>query len=124
MGKYDIIDKEFVREPEHAAEIISNVVYKGRLHVLPQDLEGLHEKCKSNRNREAELERDALFLCPKHAVKYGIEVENYADYGMPRRIRRIIIQNCASSLKPCRRGMIRKSSAVCLKERNFRIYRH
>lgn len=86
MGKYDTIDKEFVREPEHAAEIISNVVYKGRLEVRPQDLVELHEKCKSNRNREAELERDALFLCPKHAVKYGIEVENYADYGMPRRI--------------------------------------
>ncbi len=77
MGKYDIIDKEFVREPEHAAEIISNVVYKGRLEVRPQDPVELHEKCKSNRNREAELERDALFLCPKHAVKYGIEVENY-----------------------------------------------
>lgn len=86
MGKYDSIDKEFVREPSHAAEIISNAVYKGRLGVLPQELEVIREKCKASGKHEVELERDALFLCKKHAVKYGIEVENYADYGMPRRI--------------------------------------
>lgn len=86
MGKYDAIDKEFVREPAHAAEIISNAVYKCRLRVLPQELEVIHPKCKASGKTGAELERDALFLCKKHAVKYGIEVENYTDYGMPRRI--------------------------------------
>ena len=86
MGKYDVIDKEFFREPAHAAEIISNTVYKGRLKVLPQDLEPLRECSRVRGKREVELMRDALFLCQKHAVKYGIEVENYADYGMPRRI--------------------------------------
>lgn len=34
MGKYDIIDKEFVREPEHAAEI--NEIW--REHVKKNDL--------------------------------------------------------------------------------------
>ena len=84
MGKYDTIDREFFREPEHAAEIITNTVYRGRFRVLPQDLSRIPEKCKESKDKRTELERDALFLCKKHTVKYGLEVENYADYAMPK----------------------------------------
>ena len=42
------------------------------------------EKCKESKDKRTELERDALFLCKKHTVKYGLEVENYADYAMPK----------------------------------------
>lgn len=81
MGKYDTIDREFFREPEHAAEIITNTVYRGRLRVMPQDLSRIPEKCKESKDKRTELERDALFLCKNHTVKNHIGVRPYKILG-------------------------------------------
>ena len=86
MGKYNYVDREFFGESKNAAELITNIVYRRRLLVTPEDLTNISVKCKSAKDNQVELERDLLFLCMKHAVKYGLEIENYSDYSMPRRI--------------------------------------
>ena len=86
MGKYNYVDREFFGESKNAAELITNIVYRRRLLVAPEDLTNISVRCKSAKDNQEELERDLLFLCMKHAVKYGLEIENYSDYSMPRRI--------------------------------------
>ena len=86
MGKYNYVDREFFGESKNAAELITNTVYRRRLLVAPEDLTSISVKCKSAKDNQVELERDLLFLCMKHAVKYGLEIENFSDYSMPRRI--------------------------------------
>ena len=78
MGKYNYVDREFFGESKNAAELITNIVYRRRLLVAPEDLTNISVKCKSSKDNQVELERDLLFLCMKHAVKYGMEIENYS----------------------------------------------
>lgn len=85
MGKYDVLDKAYFGAPEHLAELITNGVYRGRLKVLPEDLVRMERKQTIFYDEGSEHERDSIYLCKKHRVKYGMEIENYADYSMPCR---------------------------------------
>lgn len=86
MGKYDVLDKKYFAKPENMAELITVSVFRRKINVMAEELKALPVKYPSLRTKGGEFERDALYLCEKHHVKYGLEIEAYADYGMPRRI--------------------------------------
>ncbi|MGN0385008.1 MAG: hypothetical protein ACI4EX_03915 [Lachnospiraceae bacterium] len=81
-----MLDKDYFTEPERMAELIRNGIYHGRVSVLPGDLRRLKQSYPSLTGSSGELERDGICLCESHGIKYGLEIENYSDYGMPRRV--------------------------------------
>ena len=86
MGKKDIMDKDYFSEPEKLAELIQNGVYHGRIHIKGKNLKRLNQKYSTLNGKNGELERDGIFLEEEYGIKYGLEIENYADYSMPRRV--------------------------------------
>lgn len=86
MGKYDALDKAYFGTPERLAELISQGIHHGKLQILSEDLDILPRKYPSLRTDGGEYERDGICFCRKYDVKYGIEIELYADQSMPRRI--------------------------------------
>lgn len=68
------------------AELISNGVYHGKVIVRAGDLRRLKQSYPTLAGSAGELERDGICLCESHGIKYGLEIENYSDYGMPRRV--------------------------------------
>ncbi|MBR1852426.1 MAG: hypothetical protein IJ794_04525 [Lachnospiraceae bacterium] len=85
MGKYDNVDREYFTDPERAAELFSAGVYHWRLHIGREELKTIERTYPSLNSLSDRLERDAIFLCEKQHVKYGLEIETHADYGIPRR---------------------------------------
>lgn len=86
MGKYDRLDKEYFAEPERLAELISVGVYHGRIRIMPEHLVPLVRSYPSLENVSGQMERDEFYFCKSHGMKYGLEIENYYDYSMPKRI--------------------------------------
>lgn len=85
MGKYDVLDKKYFGSKERLAELISVTLFKSRVELKAEDLLAISCEYPSFVSVSGELARDGLWLCELHKVKYGLEVENYNDYGMPRR---------------------------------------
>ncbi|MBR1702902.1 MAG: hypothetical protein IJ716_13295, partial [Lachnospiraceae bacterium] len=85
MGKYDNVDREYFTDLERAAELFSAGVYHWRLKMGGRDLQAIERTYPSLHSLSGTLERDAIFLCEKQRVKYGLEIETHADYAMPRR---------------------------------------
>lgn len=86
MGKYDFVDKRYFLKPERLAELLSVGLYHRRFGVEARDLKELSGDYQSLGGAFGILQRDGLFLNEKHGLKYGIELENYSDFSMPRRI--------------------------------------
>lgn len=86
MGKKDIYDKAYFTEPNRLAELICNGIYHGKVPICADNLRRLEQKYPTLTGSSGELERDGIFLYEKHGIKYGLEIENYSDYGMPRRV--------------------------------------
>ncbi len=83
---YDILDREYFGKPEIFAELIEVGVLKRKVKIDARRLVGLEGKYPSLRSKSGEYERDEIKLYEEHKVKYGIELENHTDYGMPRRM--------------------------------------
>ena len=79
MGKYDNVDREYFTDPERAAELFSAGVYHWRLKMGGRDLQEIERTYPSLHSLSGTLERDAIFLCEKQRVKYGLEIEIHAD---------------------------------------------
>ena len=86
MGKYDVYDKKYFAKPQIMAELITVSVFRKKINVKGEELQGLPVIYPSPRSRGAEFERDVLYLCKRHCVKYGLEIESYVDFSMARRI--------------------------------------
>ena len=86
MGKYDVIDKRYFGNAQRFAELITVGVFRNQKQVKGDELAPLPKKYPSLGIISGEYERDVLCFCEKHQLKYGLEVEKYNDYGMPRRI--------------------------------------
>lgn len=86
MGKYDNVDKDYFLEPERIAELFAVGVHHGHASIRAEDLELDEKTYPSLVSPSGQLDRDGAYLCKRHGVKYALEIENFCDYGMPRRI--------------------------------------
>lgn len=86
MGKYDSLDTAYFTSKERMAEIIRVGLFRNEGGPLAKELAPIRTKYPSLKSESGANERDGLFLCENHNVKYGLEIENYADYGMAKRI--------------------------------------
>lgn len=84
MGKYDSVDRIYFANRERFAELISIGVYHKRFWIRGDELQK-DEVVYPSAKGSATSERDILLCMGDARVKYGVEIENYADYSMPRR---------------------------------------
>ena len=108
MGKYDNVDREYFTDPERAAELFSAGVHHWRLRMSGEDLSAIERTYPSLNSLSGRLERDAIFLCEKQHVKYGMEIETHADYGMPRRFLTYDACEYEREAEQIRNGHVRK----------------
>ena len=86
MGRYDVLDKKYFGNEQRFSELITVGVFHNRRRIRGDELVALPRKYPSLANTAGEYERDALCLCENHQLKYGLEIEEYNDYGMAGRI--------------------------------------
>lgn len=86
MGKYDNVDRDYFSVKKRFAELISVGIYHKKLTVREEELEKTEGTYPSLSNLSGKKERDGIFLCHGQKVKYGLEIENCTDYGMPHRM--------------------------------------
>lgn len=78
MGKYDKVDRDFFSNEARAAELLTVGIYHKLYQVKKEDLQPENKTYKN-------ISRDILFSTKAPKVKYGVEIENFADYSMPYR---------------------------------------
>ncbi|MDD6734312.1 MAG: hypothetical protein PUE21_07215 [Lachnospiraceae bacterium] len=86
MNRNEKIIRDYFRNKERMAELISYGLYRGKEVIRPESLIRIDGKYGSKTTIGEKLERDAFFFCMEDLVKYGLEVEQYHDFITPIRI--------------------------------------
>lgn len=86
MNRNEKIIRDYFRNKERMAELISNGLYRRKEVIRPESLIQINGKYGSKTTMGEKLERDALFFCMEDLVKYGLEIEQCHDFITPIRI--------------------------------------
>lgn len=123
MGKYDVIDRVYFGEENRAAELLSKGVHRGGVEIMGDDLVKTTGEYSSFSRASGSYKRDLFFLCKKYRVMYAVELENYADLGMSRRIMTYDVCEYEKQTEQFDKQHLSRKDYVDFEERKSRIKR-